>query len=57
MQAPVETSEAAETLANWVYIWGHWPVIIVTMVWLAWRHRDVFLRLRNGMLVSGGSAW
>jgi len=54
VQAPVETSEAAEALANWVYIWGHWPVIIVTMVWLAWHHRDVFLRLRNGMLVSGG---
>ena len=44
----------AETLANWIYIWGHWPVIIVTMTWLAWQHRDVFLRLRNGMLVSGG---
>ena len=54
VQSPVETSEVAETLANWVYIWGHWPVIIVTMVWLAWHHRDVFLRLRNGMLVSGG---
>ena len=32
-------SEALETFANWVYIWGHWPVIIVTMVWLVWRHR------------------
>ena len=54
VQSPVETSEVAETLANWIYIWGHWPVIIVTMTWLAWQHRDVFLRLRNGMLVSGG---
>lgn len=39
--------------ANWVYIWGHWPVIIVVMVWLAMRHRTVFLRLRNAMFVSG----
>ncbi len=52
-QRPVEASEAVETVANWIYIWGHWPVIIVTMVWLAWRHRPEFLRLRDAMLVSG----
>jgi len=23
------------------------------MIWLSWRHRQVFLRLRDGMLVSG----
>lgn len=39
--------------ANWVYIWGHWPVITATMVWLALHDRLVFLRLRNGLLVSG----
>jgi membrane-associated phospholipid phosphatase len=54
VQAPVEASESTETLANWIYIWGHWPVIIATMIWLVWRRRDIFLRLRNGMLVSGG---
>lgn len=53
LQAPVTRSEALETIANWTYIWGHWPVIVVTMVWLAWRHREVFLRLRDAMLVSG----
>ena len=42
------------TLANWIYIWGHWPVITVVMVWLAFRHRVVFLRLRNAMIASGG---
>jgi membrane-associated phospholipid phosphatase len=52
-QRPVVVSDTVETLANWVYIWGHWPVIIVTMVWLAWRHRDVFRRLRDAMMVSG----
>jgi membrane-associated phospholipid phosphatase len=41
------------TLANWVYIWGHWPVIAVTMVWLALRDRRIFLRLRNAMIASG----
>jgi len=42
------------TLANWVYIWGHWPVIVATLVWLALHNRTVFRRLRNAMLVSGG---
>ncbi|MFC6285138.1 phosphatase PAP2 family protein [Nocardioides sp. GCM10027113] len=53
LQAVVAPSATLETFANWVYIWGHWPVIVTTMVWLVWRHRDVFLRLRDGMLVSG----
>jgi hypothetical protein len=53
IQAPVASSEALATAANWVYVWGHWPVILATMVWLVWQHRDGFRRLRDGMLVSG----
>lgn len=53
LQAPVRTSETLETIANWTYIWGHWPVIAITMLWLAWRHRVIFLRLRDSMMVSG----
>jgi hypothetical protein len=53
LQSWVAPSESLRTLANWVYIWGHWPVIIATMVWLVLRHRPVFLRLRDAMLVSG----
>ena len=41
-------------MANWIYIWGHWPVIVLTMLWLVLQHRHVFLRLRDAMLVSGG---
>jgi hypothetical protein len=41
------------TLANWVYIWGHWPVIVGTLVWLHRRHRADYLLLRNAMFVSG----
>lgn len=41
------------TLANWIYIWGHWPVIVATLVWLHERHRYHYLLLRNAMLVSG----
>lgn len=41
------------TLANWIYIWGHWPVIVATLVWLALHNRTVFRRLRNAMIASG----
>jgi hypothetical protein len=53
VQAPVAASQTLATAANWVYVWGHWPVILATMVWLMWQHRDAFRRLRDGMLVSG----
>jgi membrane-associated phospholipid phosphatase len=53
MQARVLVRPWLVTAANWVYIWGHWPVIIATMAWLAWRHRAHFLRLRDAMLTSG----
>jgi membrane-associated phospholipid phosphatase len=54
VQHAVVSSEVVETVANWIYIWGHWPVLIATMVWLVWRHRPAFHRLRDAMLVSGG---
>jgi membrane-associated phospholipid phosphatase len=53
LQQLLAPSETLQTIGNWVYVWGHWPVIIVTMLWLVWHHREVFLRLRDAMLVSG----
>jgi membrane-associated phospholipid phosphatase len=53
VQGPVIAYDYAYDVANWIYVWGHWPVIIVTMVWLVIHHRHVFLRLRDGMLASG----
>ena len=41
------------TIANWIYIWGHWPIIAVTLLWLLVRHRDVLSVYRNAMLISG----
>jgi len=41
------------SLANAVYIWGHWPVIAGTLVWLLVAHREHVARYRNAMLVSG----
>jgi membrane-associated phospholipid phosphatase len=45
--------EGVTTVANWIYIWGHWPVIAVTLLWLALTNRTIFLRLRNAMIASG----
>ena len=53
VQAFLVDVEPLTTFANWVYIWGHWPVIAVVLLWLAVRNRTVFLRLRNAMVASG----
>jgi membrane-associated phospholipid phosphatase len=41
------------TLVNWVYIWGHWPVIIATLAGLYRWHPAEFRLLRNALFVSG----
>jgi hypothetical protein len=41
------------TLANWVYVWGHWPLIAATLCWLAMGHPGSYRRTRNAMLLSG----
>lgn len=53
LQSVVTPSETLRTVANWIYVWGHWPVIAATMMWLVWQHRTVFLRLRDAMVISG----
>ena len=54
MQSVVVPSDAMSTFFNWIYIWGHWPVIVATLLWLALQHRTIYFRLRNGMMISGG---
>ena len=39
--------------ANYVYIYGHWPVVALTLAWLLVRHRDAYGRFRNAILISG----
>lgn len=41
------------TAANWIYIWGHWPVIVAVAVWLFHSHRASYYLLRNAMFLSG----
>ncbi|MDQ7909659.1 phosphatase PAP2 family protein [Phytohabitans sp. ZYX-F-186] len=53
LQETFASSSRVSTVFNWIYIWGHWPVIAVTLVWLARRHPVVYLRTRNAMIMSG----
>lgn len=41
------------TLANWIYIWGYWPVLAFTLIYFGARHRDSYIELRNAMFISG----
>jgi membrane-associated phospholipid phosphatase len=54
VQEPVAGSDTLTTVTNWIYIWGHWPVIIATLLWLVVSHPAVYARTRNAMLLSGG---
>jgi hypothetical protein len=38
---------------NWIYIWGHWPVIIAVLVWLLRTHPEPYRLLRNAIFISG----
>lgn len=38
---------------NWVYFWGHMPVIIPFAIWLWVRHRPTYILARNAFLAAG----
>jgi hypothetical protein len=41
-------------LVNWIYIYGHWPLIGITLVVLFLRAPAEYRILRNAMFISGG---
>jgi hypothetical protein len=53
MQDLVGDAHWLTTLMNWVYIWGHWPVIGLTLLWLVLEHPGGYRVTRNAMLTSG----
>ncbi|MFI7063661.1 phosphatase PAP2 family protein [Kribbella sp. NPDC050124] len=38
---------------SYFYIYGHWPVVLATLLWLLIRHRDAYRTVRNAILISG----
>lgn len=53
LQNPLIDDHAITQVLNWIYIFGHWPVIALTMVWLLSRHHQVYIRIAAAMLLSG----
>ena len=53
VQSVVVPHAALVTFANWVYIFGHWPVIVASAVVLYRHRRSAYRRLRNAILLSG----
>lgn len=53
LQSLVIGSKTLVTLANWVYIWGHWPVILGSAVLLFLLRRPRYRLLRDAIIVSG----
>lgn len=53
MQDAIHDSDVLVTLANWVYIYGHWPVIFGIAAWAFVRHPNAYFLTRNAFLMSG----
>jgi hypothetical protein len=53
LQGLIIERDALVDLANWIYIYGHWPVIGITLVWLFHRAPAEYRLLRNAMFISG----
>jgi len=38
---------------NWIYIWGHLPVVGALAIWVYFFRRPIFARYRNAFIISG----
>jgi len=54
MQAWVMSSEILVQLFNNIYVYAHFPLIIIIGLWLFFFHRERYVLLRNAFLISGG---
>ena len=53
LQAAIIGSDSAIAVLNWIYIWGHWPVIAAIAAWLIIRHPGEYPVYRNAFAISG----
>lgn len=56
MQSWILDSYVAIRVMNWVYFWGHMPLVIVFAIWLYFSHRHHYRLVRNAFLASGAIA-
>jgi hypothetical protein len=53
LQQLVIGHDSVVAVLNWIYIWGHWPVIAMVLIWLLRCHREPYRLLRNALFISG----
>jgi len=53
-QALLLSQTALIKVANWIYVWGHWPVVGGVIIWLFAKRPDAYHVYRNALLISGG---
>jgi hypothetical protein len=53
LQALIVGHESLVTLANWIYVYGHWPVILISATLLYVHRRERYYLLRDAMIISG----
>jgi hypothetical protein len=53
VQSMALNNENVGELANWIYVWGHWPVIAAAAIGLFALRRDRYHLLRNSVICSG----
>lgn len=54
LQNLITGSTILVNIVNWIYIWAHWPLIIVVAAWLIRSHPETYRVTRNAFLISGG---
>ena len=55
LQAAIGDHSVLIDLFNWIYVWGHWPVILGWVVWMWSRHHHAYPLYRNAVLLSGAA--
>jgi hypothetical protein len=53
LQGVLIAHDGLVAIANWIYVYGHWPVIAISLVVLYVRRREKYLVLRDAMIISG----
>jgi len=53
VQQVLLSSDVLVDVANWIYVWGHWPVIGVVAIWLFNKRPSAYRTYRNALLISG----
>ncbi|MEA2513313.1 MAG: hypothetical protein QOJ59_2800 [Thermomicrobiales bacterium] len=55
LQRAIVDHSVLVSVVNWIYIWAHWPVLLLWVVRMWGRHRAAYPVYRNAVLLSGAA--